>query len=95
MISKNKKQIVDKEEEKPLEKTDSVFEELIKNVIGKEGYIKEADLKAFTSELLEQIEPLISKYVKHHLFQIGNYITEHTEPLTNKKIGEDKDAQTS
>lgn len=74
------------------ERIDIQFEKLIKNVIEEQGYINQSDLKEFSKDLLNEIEPLISKYVKKHFNEIGKYIISITN---NNDLMENKDAKNS
>jgi len=87
--SKSKKKPEVKNEKDGFE---SQFENLVKNVLEDLGYVKEADLKDFVAQILEQIEPIISKQIKKHFNEIGTYIVNNTN---NNNIVEKKDAEAS
>lgn len=87
---KVKKNLTDEVEKK--DGPDLQFEKLIKSVIEDQGYIKESELKQFAIDILKQIEPLISKYVKKHFHEIGNYIINN---INTENIVEKKDAKNS
>jgi len=93
ITTKTKKQPVEKVEKKEKETADLQFEKLIKNVIESQGYIKQSDLKQFAIDILDQIEPLISKHVKNHFYEIGNYVINNIN--NDNTILEKKDAKAS
>lgn len=93
ITTKIKKQPVEKVEKKEKETADLQFENLIKKVIERQGYINRNDLKQFTMDILDHIEPLISKHVKNHFYEIGNYVINNIN--NNQPISEKKDAKAS
>jgi len=93
ITEKTKKQPLEKKEKKVNETADLQFENLIKKVIESQGYINRSDLKQFAIDILDQIEPLISKHVKNHFYEIGNYVINNIN--NNQPILEKKDAKTS
>jgi nucleoid DNA-binding protein len=93
MISKDKKDVLKKVKiaTEP-ESFDLQFKKMIKEIIVEEGYFKERDIKDLMDSILKEIEPLISKHIKNHFYEIGNFIMNNSEPIVNKKIGDKKDA---
>jgi nucleoid DNA-binding protein len=55
-------------------KSDVIFENLVKEIMEKQGYLKQEDTKELITTILENIEPIIAKHVKNHFYEIGNFI---------------------
>lgn len=53
------------------------FKEMIKNIIKEENYVTNNDVKRFIKEILEELDPLIAKYIKEHFVIISKHIIDN------------------
>jgi len=97
MISNKSKSLTNDEKVKktPVDKINLQFEEIIKSVIEEQGYFKEKDVKPLMTTILNEIHPIIAKYVKQHFLEIGQFIINSNNSTESNQNGENKDAQTS
>lgn len=64
---------------------DVQFKNIIKNIIKEEGYFKEENIKILIKDVLEELDPIIAKYVKQHFKEIGNFILKNSIEEKNAK----------